>query len=82
MIVRRGSTYGVSVYDAALKRKRWVGTFETLRDAREAERNASRRRGSAAPIDVSRVRGSVAHELRSTRACDTADIRVRAARLC
>jgi hypothetical protein len=50
MIVRRGSTYGVSVYDAALKRKRWVGTFETLRDAREAERNASRRRGSAARL--------------------------------
>jgi integrase len=50
MIVRRGSSYGVSVYDAALKRKRWVGTFETLRVAREAERNASRRRGSAAQL--------------------------------
>jgi hypothetical protein len=50
MIVRRGSSYGVSVYDAALKRKRWVGTFETLRVAREAERNASRRRGSAARL--------------------------------
>ena len=27
VIVKRGSGYGVSVYDAALKRKRWVGTF-------------------------------------------------------
>ena len=47
MIVKRGLSYGVSVYDPALKRKRWVGTFKTLRDAREAERSATRRRGSA-----------------------------------
>ncbi len=46
MIVKRSGHFGVSVYDSALKRKRWVGTFDTLRDAREAERNASRRRGS------------------------------------
>jgi integrase len=46
MIVKRGSSYGVSVYDPALKRKRWIGTFETLREAREAERGAGRRRGS------------------------------------
>ena len=44
MIVRRGNSYGVSVYDAALKRKRWVGTFRTKAEAREAEREASRRR--------------------------------------
>lgn len=47
MIVKRGSSYGVSVYDPTVKRKRWIGTFETLREAREAERSAGRRRGSA-----------------------------------
>ena len=29
VIVKRGNGYGVSVYDPALKRKRWVGTFGT-----------------------------------------------------
>ena len=43
MIVKRGSSYGVSVYDSALKRKRWVGTYRTKSEAREAEREASRR---------------------------------------
>jgi integrase len=42
MIVKRGSSYGVSVYDPGTKRKRWVGTFATLRDARVAEREAGR----------------------------------------
>ena len=41
MIVKRAGSYGVSVYDRALKRKRWVGTFATLKEAREAERQAS-----------------------------------------
>ena len=45
MIKKRGKGYGVRVYDAALKRNRWVGTFKTLAEAREAERVASRRRG-------------------------------------
>jgi integrase len=45
VIVKRGKGYGVSVYDSALKRKRWVGTFRTLGEAREAERAPSRRRG-------------------------------------
>jgi integrase len=45
MIVKRGSSYGVSVYDPALKRKRWIGTFPTKAEAKEAEREASRRRG-------------------------------------
>jgi integrase len=40
----RSGSYAVSVYDPALKRKRWVGTFKTMREAREAEREASRRR--------------------------------------
>lgn len=44
MIVKRGDSFGVSVYDSALKRKRWVGTFPSRREAREAEREASRRR--------------------------------------
>ena len=50
MVVKRGSSYGVSVYDPALKRKRWVGTFATRRDARKAERHAGRRRGSAGKL--------------------------------
>jgi len=45
VIKKRGKGYGVSVYDPALKRKRWVGTFRTLGEARDAERAASRRRG-------------------------------------
>jgi hypothetical protein len=40
---RRSGSYGVSVYDPALQRKRWIGTYETLREARVAERNAARR---------------------------------------
>lgn len=44
MIVKRGDSYGVSVYDSALKRKRWIGTFATKAEAREAERDACRRR--------------------------------------
>src|SRR4051812_37087164 len=38
VIVKRGKSYGVSVYDSSLRRKRWVGTYPTLREAREAER--------------------------------------------
>lgn len=42
MIVPRKGKYGVSVYDKTLGRKRWVGTFATKRDAKEAEREALR----------------------------------------
>src|SRR3954452_23735713 len=41
VIIRRSGSYGVSVYDRVLKRKRWVGTFATLKEAREAERQAA-----------------------------------------
>jgi hypothetical protein len=41
VIVKRGKGYGVSVYDPATKRKRWVGTYATLRAARDAERAAA-----------------------------------------
>ncbi len=41
MIRKRSGGYGVAVYDGASKQKRWVGTFPTLREAREAERQAS-----------------------------------------
>ncbi len=41
MIVKRAGSYGVCVYDRVLGRKRWVGTFRTLRDARDAERKAT-----------------------------------------
>jgi integrase len=44
VIVKRGNRYGVSVYDPQLKRKRWVGTFATKAEAREAERLESQRR--------------------------------------
>lgn len=44
MIVKRGDSYGVSVYDSSTRKKRWVGTFPTRREAKEAEREASRRR--------------------------------------
>jgi integrase len=53
VIVKRGSSYGVSVYDAVLKRKRWVGTFASKREAKEAERAASGRRGSGSNISCS-----------------------------
>ncbi len=43
MIVKRGGSYGVSVYDPQIKRKRWIGTYGTLREARRAERDAAQR---------------------------------------
>lgn len=40
-IQKRGNgTYGVSVYDPLLGRKRWAGTAQTLRDARRLEADA------------------------------------------
>ena len=33
MIRPRSGSYAVSVYDPSLKRKRWVGTYKTLREA-------------------------------------------------
>jgi integrase len=41
MITRRSGSYGVAVYDKVLGRKRWIGTFGSLREAREAERAAA-----------------------------------------
>lgn len=34
---KRGESYAVTVYDPARKGKRWVGTYSTQREAREAE---------------------------------------------
>ncbi len=51
MITRRGKSYGVRVYDPELKRKRWVGTFATLREARKAERYAAQARLTGRPED-------------------------------
>lgn len=45
MIVNRNGRFGVSLYDASLGRKRWIGTFATRRAAKQAERAASTRRG-------------------------------------
>jgi integrase len=50
VIVKRNGRFGVSVYDSGLKRKRWIGTYPTRREAREAERDASRRRGAGARL--------------------------------
>jgi hypothetical protein len=41
MIFKRGKSYGVKVYIGG--RQKWVGTFKTRRDARDAEREALRR---------------------------------------
>lgn len=41
MIRKRSGAYGVAVYDRTTKSKRWVGTFPTLGEAREAERRES-----------------------------------------
>lgn len=46
MIVPPKGKYGVSVYDKTLGRKRWVGAFDTKREAREAEREALRSSGA------------------------------------
>src|SRR4051794_22413952 len=43
VVTKRGKKYGVRVYDAATGRKEWVGTFATLREARDAERERTRR---------------------------------------
>jgi integrase len=42
MIVSRKGRYGVSVYDKTLGRKRWIGTYATRREAKEAEVEAMR----------------------------------------
>jgi integrase len=41
VIRKRSGGYGVAVYDPATKRKRWLGTFPTLKEAREVERQES-----------------------------------------
>lgn len=46
MITPRSGKYGVLVYDKALGRKRWVGTFATRREAKEKEREALRSSGA------------------------------------
>ena len=52
MIVRRGKSYGVSVYDPRAKQKKWVGTYATLREARAAERAAAARPARAGATDA------------------------------
>jgi hypothetical protein len=62
MIVPRKGKYGVSVYDKTLGRKRWVGTFATRREAKEAEREAARSsavRGSETCGDFARRPGVI-----------------------
>jgi hypothetical protein len=40
------------VYDPAVGKKRYIGSFDTVQDARKAERLAKRRFGTPAPIDA------------------------------
>ena len=53
MIVKRGAGYGVRVYDSVLKRPRWVGTYPTRQEARQAERDATRQRGIGSRVTCS-----------------------------
>src|SRR4051812_6623651 len=57
MIIERGGKYAVSVYDPALKRKRWGGTYEKKRDAKIAERDASRKRLTGGRMTVEAFAG-------------------------
>jgi len=57
VIVKRGSSWGVSVYDRALKRKRWVDTFKTKAEAREVERAAAQRRSVGGRMTCSEFAG-------------------------
>ncbi len=50
MIFERNGKWCVAVYDPTLKRKRWVGTFASSREARRAEREASQKRMSLSRI--------------------------------
>lgn len=43
MIVKRAGSYGVRIWNPTLKRKQWVGTYPTLRQARHAEQQAAGR---------------------------------------
>jgi integrase len=52
LIIKRGEKFAVSVYDPTLKRKRWVGTYGTRREAKVAEGDASRRRLTGGRLTV------------------------------
>jgi integrase len=48
VISKRGAKYVVRIYDPTVKgRKRWVGTFDTLRESRAAEREAEKQTQAA-----------------------------------
>jgi integrase len=57
MIIRRGKGFGVRVYDSGSPgRQRWVGTFRTKAEARDAERAAEiQRREGLRPLTVEEV---------------------------
>src|SRR5918995_3731459 len=68
----------LTVYDSALKRKRWVGTFKTMREARVAEREASQRRGIGARVTCGEY-VQLACGVRAAGAGDAAELPLRAA---
>jgi len=51
-IIKRRSGYGVRVWDRVRRRKRWVGTYRTLKEARQAEANATLRPTRGKPVTV------------------------------
>ncbi|MGH2841967.1 MAG: tyrosine-type recombinase/integrase, partial [Solirubrobacteraceae bacterium] len=52
MILKRGRSYGVSVYDPRGQQKKWVGSYPTLREARAAARAAAARPARGGTIDA------------------------------
>ena len=52
MIVKRTGGYGVRIWDRKTKRRRWLGTFPTLKEARRAEAAATLRTPRDSPLTV------------------------------
>src|SRR5215207_7802259 len=59
MVKKRGKRWSVSVYDPSTRDKRWVGTFDTHREAKDAEGDARkhvrRQSGRQAADDFART---------------------------
>jgi len=51
-IIKRRGGYGVRVWDRATSRKRWIGTYRTLQEARQAEANATLRPIRGKPVTI------------------------------
>src|ERR1039458_6636562 len=61
-VTKRGHSFAVTIYDAALGRKRWVGTYATLKLAKQAEAEARlTRRRSDVSVGVYAARWLALH---------------------